>query len=262
MTALAPFRELPARLVEIDVDGLHRLATAEPWLVTEWHGYDEIEKFIARNRASLDSFPTPEQLDALLSLAKSRATKCSRPHVTREIAKLVGSFPHAQIPDTKTYVQAMIDDVLDAGIPDDIVIAACIEARRTERYPPPISVFLTICERHAARFGSVIALVTKLREVRLKFERAIEAQHKRLSDLRAGLIEGPAEQLPSCRPLGAPPRYDCVVPTVRARFRDDAEVREALSRMPPRDQWSASDKLERLGPGAAREYIVNWRQSA
>jgi hypothetical protein len=109
-------------------------------------------------------------------------TVCTEEGVRRHIAIMLGAFPNARPHEPKVYVAALIYDVLDLRIPDACVAAAAQDVRRSFKFVPAVSEFLTLATARRDHF-------TARRDTLHRFEQRRAERLKAIAETQALLEE-------------------------------------------------------------------------
>jgi hypothetical protein len=172
------------------------LAGAQEVIEAHWQKHDrepryafvdctpsELADCIHRNENLLADLPTFQELRDISAACRTYPRASSLNVITESIATLVGSFPHANMPDPRTYVRMLIADAKALQLPDVVVSHACTVMRRTLQYPPPIASFLGECELQMHRWHAYGQHAERLIRAREKLEHVIAVQQRKLQSM-------------------------------------------------------------------------------
>lgn len=210
--------------------------------------------------ADLAALPTTERIEEIAALAEA-AMAISTPAVAkREIARLIGAFPNASPANPEVYISALVFDVLDLGISDAVLVLACRNIRRTQKFVPAVAEVIAAAEKVAERWRSLreLAKVRRVVESDLRRIRA-EAQFREKAETeRAARRIGRDTASPETVKAAEPPPVAVAVrfPTLVEVWRNNAEMMEVLGRADFDTQCGASGLLATKGEPAARAFLT------
>ena len=172
------------------------LAAAQDVVEAHWQKHDREPRYafvdctpselidcIQANQRFLEDLPTIEELREISAACRSYPRASSLSVITESIVTLVGSFPHANMPDPRTYVRMLISDAQALRLPDLVVAHACTVMRRTLQYPPPIASFLEACEQQMHRWHAYGNCAERLIRARERLGRVIGVQQQKLQSM-------------------------------------------------------------------------------
>lgn len=154
------------------------------------HPLASIQRAIDDNKKLLANLPSDSEVQNIAAVADQALSVTTENVVDKQIGLLLGAYPNAAPTNPEAYVALLKFDIIDAGIPDAITFMTCRELRRTQKFLPTISEFLSIAKRHIDHWSLARRIPARLNAARDDIEAAVSSAERTLVTAREGIEAG------------------------------------------------------------------------